>query len=219
MDRSVRDLMRDAARGLQEKSGDKLALTPKQLRRVIAAQEEDTPTGLRNRAMLLLTFALGWRRNEMASLDLADVTFAENALIVRLGASKTDQEGKGREVRIPAGKREATCPLRLLRAWLRKRGKWPGPLFCGCTKTGVCQTRIRGNVVCYVLKRALERIGEDPAPYGAHSLRAGMITAAAEKGATETAIMQRTGQRSHRTLAAYVRPARAFRLNPLKGVL
>jgi len=219
IDESVQQLMRSAARALKERSRAKLALTPQQLRRVIKNQNEATVIGMRNRAMLLLTFALGWRRSEVAGLELADVRFVEMAVIVRLGASKTDQEGKGREVRIPMGSRKLTCPIRALQAWLQIRGKWQGPLFCVCTAKKVRRAPIDGEVVCYVLKKALERIGENPAPYGAHSLRAGMVTAATENGATESSIMHRTGWRSHRTLQRYVRPAKPFRLDPLAGVL
>lgn len=70
-----------------------------------------------------------------------------------------------------------------------------------------------------VLKRALRLIGEDPDSFGAHSLRAGFVTAAAEAGASEISIIQRTGHRSVATVLGYVRPAQVFRSNPIAGVL
>ena len=53
----------------------------------------------------------------------------------------------------------------------------------------------------------------------AHSLRAGCVTAAARAGAPVAAIMARTGHRSIGTVMQYVRPASAFDLDPLRGVL
>lgn len=221
MDQTVRDLVRNAKRKLREKSGAKRALTPEQLREISQELRRDGRViAARDRALLVLTFALGWRRSEMAALEIADVAFADKGVVVHLGASKTDQEGQGRDVWIPPGKLAVTCPVRALRAWLRVRGDWAGALFCRCPQgTRVERRAIRGNMVCHVLKQALVRIGEDAAPYGGNSLRAGMITAAAEKGAPDQHIMQRTGQRSQRTLQRYVRPVRAFRANPLDGVL
>jgi Phage integrase family. len=46
-----------------------------------------------------------------------------------------------------------------------------------------------------------------------------MVTAAAENGASLAAIMQRTGHRSVEMVMRYVRPAQAFKADPLKGVL
>ncbi len=76
-----------------------------------------------------------------------------------------------------------------------------------------------GEVIYTALKKLVEEIGENPKHYGAHSLRSGMITEAARHGASETAIMQRTGHRSSQTLRRYIRPATAFDFNPLANVL
>lgn len=69
------------------------------------------------------------------------------------------------------------------------------------------------------VKRAIEGIGDNPATFGAHSLRAGMITEAAKHGASELSIMRRTGHKQSQTLQRYIRPACAFDFNPLKDVL
>jgi integrase len=62
-------------------------------------------------------------------------------------------------------------------------------------------------------------IGRNPEDFGAHSLRAGMITEALEHGASEAAIMKRTGQKSSSTVQRYFRPASAFSVDPLAAVL
>jgi integrase len=56
------------------------------------------------------------------------------------------------------------------------------------------------------VRRDAAVIGLDPLGYGAHSLRASFVTAAADRGADPLAIMQVTGHRNVATVAAYVRP-------------
>ena len=59
-------------------------------------------------------FAGAFRRSELAALEVADLTFTAEGLIIDLRRSKTDQEAKGREVGIPFGADELTCPFRSL---------------------------------------------------------------------------------------------------------
>lgn len=219
VDISVRELVAGAARKLQERPGGKAALTLEQLR-LISRSFGDRPIDVRDRALLLVGFASGWRRGELSGLDLADVGLVAAGVRLHVWRSKTDQEGKGRVIGIPYGSRRETCPVLALRAWLRIRGGAPGPLWLACSPRGVPgDARLGGQGICGVLKRALTAIGVDPAPYGAHSLRAGMITAATEAGSPEVPIMQRTGQKSITTVLRYVRPAGVFRADPLARVL
>src|ERR1700730_16549221 len=74
--------------------------------------------GVRDRALLLVGFAGAFGRSELVSLDVADVTFGGEGLIVQLRRSKTDQEAEGRKVGLPFGSNPLTCPVRSLRAWL-----------------------------------------------------------------------------------------------------
>lgn len=54
-------------------------------------------------------------------------------------------------------------------------------------------------------QHAIARAGIDPAPYSAHSLRAGFITYAHLRGATDRAIAHQSRHRSLATLGGYVR--------------
>jgi integrase len=170
--------------------------------------------------MILLCFALGWRRSELASLDLRDVRWVKEGIVLWLGKSKTDQQGLGRSVGVQRGSRILTCPLRALDEWLAIRGRWSGPLFTRVDgRDRMVRNRMNPDTVRRAVKRGLSLIGDDPKMFGAHSLRAGMITASIESGATETSVMQRTGHKSYENLRRYVRPAQAFKANPLAGVL
>ncbi len=66
-----------------------------ELRAMVDTLSPSTPIGVRDRALLLVGFAGAFRRSELVSLDVADVAFAADGLIVQLRRSKTDQEGEG----------------------------------------------------------------------------------------------------------------------------
>jgi integrase len=218
-DAVVREFLRNARRALCEKPQGKDALSALQLRRIAKAFHSLNPLDIRDRAMLLVCFASGWRCSELVSLDLRDIKYVKEGIILRLGKSKTDQEGKGRLVGVNYGKRPLTCPVRALNEWLGTRGVWAGPLFTRLDGSKVQRERLDSDGVRRAVKRGFELIGEDATTFGAHSLRAGMITTSIENGASETAIMQRTGHKCYETLRRYVRPAQVFRFDPLAGVL
>jgi len=188
VDACARELVNNAARVLKERPAGKAALTADLLRRMSEALgDRGGPLAARDRALLVNGFAAGWRRSEMSSLDLADVDLRPRGVVLTLGASKADQDGsEGRVVGLGFGSRYSTCPVRLMRDWLKVRGRWPGALFCRIRKSGqlLRGERLSGDGVNGALKRALALIGEDVRPYGAHSLRAGMATAGIENGAS-----------------------------------
>jgi integrase len=160
----------------------------------------------------VLGFASDCRRSELAALQLADVRFVSQGLLVTLRKSKTDQHAQGREIGIFRGRRQETCPVRTLREWLRARGRDAGPLFNRIDKHRL--PRSKAGLLRRIHQRdyeaAVQLIGLDPRDYGAHSLRAGMVTAAHASGASDSAIMQRSGHKSVQTLTQYIRHADPF---------
>jgi hypothetical protein len=85
----------------------------------------DNPTGVRDRALLLIGFAGALRRTELAAVEVTarpGVDWIEETgegLVVHIASSKGDQEGAGQAVGIPFGTHSETCPVRALRAWLQ----------------------------------------------------------------------------------------------------
>lgn len=208
------------ARAGKVRSKAKEALTLDELRRMMRGMTGADAQSVRDRAILAVGFASGMRRSELVSLDLADVEFKPQGVLIRIRKSKTDQEGRGREIGLmpQKGKGRELCPVHALRAWCKVRGKKPGPLFWSFTSSRQ-GNRVRGGVICAVVQRAVESIGLDPAKYGAHSLRAGLVTSCLAAGASELAVMQRTGHKNVSTLQRYVRPATAFAFDPLAAAL
>jgi site-specific recombinase XerD len=175
----------------------------------------DTLAGRRDRALLLLGFAGGFRRSELAALNVDDVQSTDDGLVIKLRRSKTDPEGKGRDVGIPYGSNPSTCPVRSLTAWKTAAGIAEGALFRGVDRHGrVGTVRLHKDSVGLVVKRAAEAAGLDPAKYAGHSLRAGLATQAYLNGAGELAIMRQTGHRSLAMVRRYIRDGSLFRENP-----
>ena len=200
-------------------SRGKAALETPALREALAAIPEDTFRGLRDRAMLLLGFAGGLRRSELASLDLEDLEMVPEGLQVRLRRSKTDQEGRGRLLGIPYGLHPETCPVRAIQAWTLAAGAAEGPLFRTVDRAGrILPRRCSDRAVARAVQRAVRVSGGDPTRVGAHSLRSGFVTSAARAGAPTWAIQLQTGHRSLAQLHQYVRPATLFQENAARYV-
>ncbi len=170
--------------------------------------------GLRDSALILLGFAGAFRRAEMAGLDLSDLAFTRDGLTVTLRRSKTDQDGRGRQIGIPYGSNPDTCPVRSVHSWIEQAGLTDGPLFRSINRHGQIQPgQLSGNDVARIVKKLAARAGLDPANYAGHSLRAGHATSAAIAGASERSIMNQTGHRSVQMVRRYIRDSNLFREN------
>jgi integrase len=127
---------------------------------IVAACDDQTASGLRDRAVVLLGFALLARRSELAALNLSDVELVpDEGIAVTIRASKTDQSARGLLRRIHYAANEPVCPVRAVLGWttfLAARGITTGPLF----------TRIDrgGNVGPAAGGRYADRQGSDGTP-------------------------------------------------------
>jgi len=170
--------------------------------------------GDRDRALLLVGFAAALRRSELVALDVNDVVARPEGLVVNIRRSKTDQEGAGRKVGVPYGSHPQTCPVRAVEAWRQAGRIDEGALFLSFDRRGrQTQQRLHPSAVPRIVPRALAATGADPEPYSAHSLRAGLATAAAEAGVSERAIMAQTGHRGVVVARGYIREGSLFREN------
>ena len=65
--------------------------------------------------------------------------------------------------------------------------------------------RLTPQAVADIIKRYTAAAGLDPTLFGAHSLRAGFVTSAAERCADLARIMNVSGHRDPRTVVGYIR--------------
>ena len=69
-----------------------------------------------------------------------------------------------------------------------------------------------------IVKRSCSAAGLEPKSYSGHSMRAGLVTAAAKAGKSTHAIMRQTGHHSVAMVARYVREAQIFDDNAAAGI-
>jgi integrase len=214
VDVRVRGLLLGAKRIRREQPRQVRALTVDEMRTICANLSRDgAPAAIRNRALLVVGFLSALRRSNLIALTPEDVEFCPEGVILTVRKEKQDQVGRGRYIGLPHGKKPQTCPVRCLRAWLEVRGPQPGPLFTRLDQQGPGGPMKRGDAVAQVVKAAVKTLGLDPAEYGAHSLRAGFITAAAEAGVGELTIAAQTGHRDMSVLRRYIRRASVWKAN------
>jgi len=219
----VRQVLSGIARRLGVAQKKKDALTLNRLQ-VILFELDDSLQDTRDRALILLGFAGAFRRSELAALDVEDLRWETRGIIITLRRSKTDQEGKGREVGIPVLDVAELCPVRALRAWLDASSIANGPLFRtfglprGRAPQALTPDRIDPRDVARVLQRAVARAGV-AGDFAAHSLRAGFITAAAGAHVSEIDIARVSGHKSADVLRGYVRHATILEAPPLSVMI
>ena len=210
---AVRALLAGIRRSLGTKPGAKKPALTDDIRAMLDCLP-DSLLGARDRALLLLGFAGAFRRSELVGLDVQDLEFTDDGLVITLRRSKTDQEGETRKVGIPFGSGPTTCPVRALRSWLDQTAINEGPVFRSVTRHGKLQPgRLTAQSVALVIKRYAQLIGKDPAVFAGHSLRAGHATQAAANGASERSIMNQTGHKSLKMVRRYIREGSLFREN------
>ena len=171
--------------------------------------------GARDKALLLVGFVGALRRSELVALDFEDVNDHPQGLVVTIPRSKTNQEGNEPElVVLPIGPNPGRCPVRALRTWAELAAISSGPVFRPVsTGNKAVARRLSAQTVNYLVQGAVKRAGIDSLPYSAHSLRAGFVTYAHLRGASDRAIAHQTRHRSMATLGQYVRIHEAWQDN------
>ena len=217
-------LVRNTYRGIVREIGTyqegKAPIVGPTVRRVLRRFEHNNgPAAVRDRAILLVGLAGGYRTKELASLMVEDVEISDlEGAVILLRRSKTDQAGGGFFKGIPPGEHADTCPVTHLRLWmyvLRVNGRGDtGPLFCAVGRYGNLRKGgiTRESITRMVSSRSKEA-GLEPGRYSGHSLRAGHVTAAAAAGASDKSIMDQTGHKSLATLNRYKRRTNLFEDN------
>jgi integrase len=209
----LRALLSGARRTLCQMPSQKLPIGAGDLRRMVKAIGRGSAIQARNCALLVFGFASALRRSNLAGLLREDLTFSQRGIIVTVRHEKQDRSGAGRLLAVSAGRNPATDPVRVLRRWLKFRGDQPGPLFTRVLNGHADGKAILGNRIAQIVQDAVAAIGLDRRKYGAHSLRAGFVTEALERGVNEIAIARQTGHRSLDTLRLYMRSRDPFRGN------
>ena len=221
------ELLRETMAGIRrtraeqgERTTKKQAITKDLLIKMVETIDLSRLVGLRDRAILLLTWTAAARRSEITELDVGDIEFVTDGMIIKPKKTKTDQEGKDTQKGIPLASEPSLCATRAVRSWLDAAGISEGPLFRGFTlQKKMRETALTDQMVALIVKKACLRAGLDPSKFSGHSLRAGLITEAADQDVDENVIARQSGHRSVAVLRGYIRHAELFKKNAAKGLL
>jgi integrase len=215
-------LIRAIMRGIRREHGSAQRQAKPILRDDLFAMLDATGDGVkaaRDRALLMIGFAGGFRRSELVGLDCADIERVRQGIVITLRRSKTDQSGEGRKIAVPFG-RTRWCPVTALDRWLSTAGIEDGPVFRRVNRHGgVLAYRLSGEAVCLVVRERVAAAGYDPSAYSGHSLRAGLATSAAQFGVPTFKIRAQTGHKTDQTLGRYIRDGQLFVQNAAGALL
>ena len=205
----------------------KMPLLTDDLSRIVASCP-DTLTGLRDKALLLTSFAAALRRSESAALRCEDVVHATAGvhrtigLVLTIRKSKTDQEAKGRQVGIAHGAHLETCPVRAIKAWQEASGVRTGSLFRAIDQAGrISGVGLHPDSIGYIIKRCAARAGydlEDLKKIAGHSLRSGHVSQSTLDEVPDNIVQSRTGHKSAKMLDVYRRRVNLFPRHPAAGL-
>jgi site-specific recombinase XerD len=215
----VRAVLKGVRRSLGTAQRQVEALGVGALRAMVQATGEGLK-GMRDRALLLLGWAGALRRSELVALDVEDLRFEPEGVVLRIRRSKSDQEGASVEVSIPRARDTRMCPVLAVEAWLTASGTTTGCVFRSINNRGIMSAeRLSDKAVSLVVKSLAKEVGLDPANYSGHSLRSGFATSAARNGASESAIMRQTRHRSVQVARRYIRQGTRWQDHAGDGLL
>ena len=162
---------------------------------------------LRDKALILVGFAGGFRRSELVALDFEDVEFVREGVKIFVRRSKTDQSGEGMTKAIPSFDNAIYCPVVSLQNWIYELKNKKGKIFS-----------ISDKSVALIIKKYANLAGLDGSKYAGHSLRSGFATSTAESGAEERNIMAMTGHKTTQMVRRYIQEANLFKNNALNKI-
>jgi len=214
--------------GIKRKKGSyqkgKKPILINHLKLIIEAIDKDTSdeTGirkLRDKTIILLGFAGGFRRVELISIDFEDLEFVSEGVKIFIRRSKTDQFGEGMIKGLPYFDNQKFCPVWHLKKWLEVSKIKSGPIFKRFSKGLILgKNRLTDQSVALLLKKYLSDAGIENQNYSGHSLRSGFATVSAESGADERSIMAMTGHKTSQMVRRYIREANLFKNNALNKI-
>ena len=186
---------------------------------VIDNQDRDNIKIFRDRTIILIGFAGGFRRNEIVSLDYEDLDFVKEGLKISIKRSKTDQFGEGLVKGLPYFDNSEYCPVVSTKNWIEISKIKSGPLFRRFRKgSNLSEQRLTDQTVALLVKKYLNLAGIESKNYSGHSLRSGFATSAAESGAEERSIMAMSGHKSTEMVRRYIKEANLFKNNALNKI-
>jgi|APSaa5957512622_1039677.scaffolds.fasta_scaffold19736_2 integrase len=165
----------------------------------------DSLAGIRDKALLLIGWAGGFRRSELAGFRVQEIEPTTIGINIEIGQSKGNQEGDSEYVSIVSGMDASNCPVRALYHWLDAAGIKRGPVFRSIKKGDHLQKSITPTAIYIIVRKYAEMAGFNKRAFGGHSLRSGCASYLLDKGVPTHVVQKHMRHKSFDTTQKYNR--------------
>lgn len=213
-------LVKNALNAIRREKGTlqkgKTPLLIEDLLEIAALFDTTDIVGIRDKALLFLGFAGAFRRSELVHIQVQELTFTREGLVIFIKNSKGDQLGEGNYIAIPYSSKPKICTVSAVKEWLIISNITNGPLFRPLTKNHkIRDTQLSDKSVALIVKKYIDLLGFDSSEFAGHSLRRGFATSAAQHNVNEREIMQQTRHKSEKMVRRYIEQGNMFKNNAL----
>jgi site-specific recombinase XerD len=206
----VQSLMEGIKREIGSRQESKKAMMIQILPELIGKIDTSTLLGLRDKAILLLGFALASRRSELVAINVEDLEVNDFGMDVRIRETKTKDDDLVKGVVFTYND---FCPVKATNRWIKEAGINTGALFRSIDRHGNIKDRLSDQSIALIVKKYIGELGMDERDFAAHSLRSGLSTSAAMMGMTDIAIMKQTGHKTREMVDRYVQAGLRYKNN------
>jgi site-specific recombinase XerD len=185
------------SKGIAQKQSQ--AFTIKDVAKKIGAIDTSELIGLRDKALLLIGFCGAYRRSELVSIQVSDLSFDSECLVINSTKSKTNQLGELEQKCIYMASNPVLNAITALKEYLKVANITEGFVFRNITKGGTIGDKLSVISVNAITKKVFGN------KFSAHSLRTSFITIAVKNGASDSEIMHQTKHKTTKMIAKYTR--------------
>lgn len=207
----VRTAMDGIKRSLGIRQQQAPAFTLEVFQRVALSLDESINGQLRDKVVILLGFTGAFRRGELVALNVNDLNFDEEGILIDIRRSKTDQLGMGQLKAIFYASHPKLCPVRTVQRYLQRVSEamvYPNEDLANPSRPLLLRMR-RGD------RFGRERLTDQTVNllvtkyfgtrFSAHTLRASFVTVSKKNGASNSEIMAQTHHKTEAMIRRYTR--------------
>ena len=177
-------------------------------------QLPDTKKKQRDIALVLTGFFGAFRRSELVAIQIGDLVWEPEGLLIRLSRSKTDQQAMGLVRALPFGA-PGCCPAMAMKNWMELADINEGPVFRPINRWDRVQPKaLNPGGINELLKTLGKACQFDFVPdLSSHSFRRGLSTSAARERVDFELIKKQGGWKSDATVWEYIEEGQQFNNN------
>ena len=177
-------------------------------------QLPDTKKKQRDIALVLTGFFGAFRRSELVAIQIGDLVWEPEGLLIRLSRSKTDQQAMGLVRALPFGA-PGCCPAMAMKNWIELADINEGPVFRPVNRWDKVQPKaLNPGGINQLLKTLGNACQSDFVPdLSSHSFRRGLSTSAAREKIDFEFIKKQGGWKSDATVWEYIEEGQQFTNN------